>query len=176
MQRWVCRHAQKYDCKSVLKLIVPNLEDPTDGSSVDHHTEHNHDPDPRDFDTEESNNDESHDRPGSDDDSHAISRISEGDFSRDFHEEALKTKRRSSPVAHRSNQSHPGHVDEAGASGASASFVETSQRDVRGYVVHKKKGKRIASAPSIDSIPLNIDIHVANRPASPVATTSQEAS
>ena len=177
VQRWVCRHAQKHDCKSVLKLIVPNLEDPSNGSSVDHHTEHNHYPDPRDFDAEESNNDESHNHPGSDN-AHAISRISEGDFSRDFHEEALEDKLQSSPIAHRLNQPRPtSHVDEAGASGTSASFVETSQRDVRGYVVHKKKGKQIVSAPAINSRPLdNEPIRLTDRAASPVATTSQQAS
>ena len=174
IQRWVCRQAHKHRCKGKFLLTVPDLENPTVGSTVDRYVDHNHIPDARDFETStaQSDNDESH-IPNSDDE-HAISRISEGDFSRDFGEAAWERRLKSSPVLGGRVQAQPSDP-ELDPSIASPSFVDTSQRDVRGFVIAKRVPRKSGEAPGVAASSTNLQERIADRPASPEATTSREA-
>ena len=103
-QLWVCRFASRTKCKGRFHLSVKDLSDFTEGATISRLTHHNHAPHRvktygLDEVTEIVSVDSSTTNDASLSTSHAISQISEGDFSMDFGQSNLDARARSSPVA-----------------------------------------------------------------------------
>ena len=149
-QLWVCRYASKTKCKGKFHLNVQDLTDFMTGATVCRMVDHNHPPrrvksyglaevteivsvgSSSTNDTQSSN-------------AHAISQISEGDFSVDFEQSNLDAKARSSPVA--MDQGDWTQTDDlttpSSTRDTSWDLVGVSQEDANGYqaVKHIRRGK-----------------------------------
>ena len=125
-QKWVCRYANKFDCKGGFRIIVQNQDDFLDGATISNGRNHTHDPfhmymfnsnylgystdDPCAVGTVKME-----ERPNaaltpvrlkaSQVSTHAISLLNEGDFLADFATHNVDTRATSSPIAHRGGSS-----------------------------------------------------------------------
>jgi len=129
-QRWVCRWARKFDCKSKLKLTVQDIQDIRVNATINLIREHNHDTHrPESYGVADFTEIHEQSTTASE---HYETGLS--DISRDFNRQALEARARSSPIATSS-----GRRPEAGKdlhTDLTDSLVETSQKDVRGYPIH----------------------------------------
>ena len=161
-QLWVCRYANKFKCKGKLRITTRCLDTFPLGAEVLQLKEHSHPPhrvntygwgSVTEVHTSDASTD---DNTHSTSSAHAISQIDEGEFSADFDEEIITSKRKSSPAT--SATRSPSSIDRDLSAARSPSLdlswdlEAVSQEDINPYLrlahVSQGKGQRNSVAPA----------------------------